>query len=55
MKLALVAVAFLATPALAQSPQIYAPNGTYLGNLNNNPCVCRSRERKGWPESLRPW
>jgi hypothetical protein len=34
----------IATPALAQtdfrnstnSPQIYAPNGQYLGNLNNN-------------------
>lgn len=33
----------MTTPALAldlrnssNSPQIYAPNGTYLGNLNNN-------------------
>jgi hypothetical protein len=35
--LALIAVTVaLATPALAQSPQIYAPNGTYLGNLNSN-------------------
>lgn len=25
-----------ASPALAQSPRIYAPDGTYLGNLNNN-------------------
>lgn len=26
-----------ATPALAQSPRLYAPDGTYLGNLNRNP------------------
>ena len=31
-------VSFLvATIILAGSPQIYAPDGTYLGNLNNNP------------------
>ena len=30
------ALALLALPASAQSPQIYAPNGTYLGNLNAN-------------------
>lgn len=41
--LALIAIA-ITTPATAQydfrngsnSPQIYAPNGQYLGNLNNN-------------------
>lgn len=25
-----------AVPAMAQSPQIYAPDGTFLGNLNQN-------------------
>jgi hypothetical protein len=38
--LRLIAVAALAlaatTPAMAQSPRLYAPDGTYLGNLNNN-------------------
>jgi len=33
--LALVAV-FSGSSAMAQSPQIYAPDGTYLGNLNSN-------------------
>lgn len=28
---------FVAGIFLAASPQIYAPDGTYLGNLNNNP------------------
>ena len=28
--------ALAAFPAAAQSPQIYAPDGTYLGNLNTN-------------------
>jgi hypothetical protein len=32
----LAVLVVLATPALAQSPQIYAPDGTYLGNLNTN-------------------
>lgn len=45
MKTLITTVAILvATPAAAQmdfrtdfnSPQIYAPNGQYLGNLNNN-------------------
>ena len=27
----------IAAPAMAQSPRLYAPDGTYLGNLNNNP------------------
>ena len=36
-RLALAAALLLAaTPAFAQSPQIYAPDGTYLGNLNSN-------------------
>lgn len=30
------AIALAAFPAAAQSPQIYAPDGTYLGNLNTN-------------------
>jgi hypothetical protein len=38
--LAAVASVFIVTAgasrALAQSPQIYAPDGTYLGNLNSN-------------------
>lgn len=41
--LALAAVAVLVTPAAAvdfrtgaNSPKIYAPDGTYLGNLNQN-------------------
>lgn len=41
--LALIAIV-MATPAAAydlrgdhNSPKIYAPNGQYLGNLNNNP------------------
>ena len=33
--LALTAIV-CASPAMAQSPRIYAPDGTYLGNLNNN-------------------
>ena len=33
--LALTAIA-CASPAMAQSPRIYAPDGTYLGNLNSN-------------------
>lgn len=33
----LAGLVVLAAPALAQSPQIYAPDGTYLGNLNANP------------------
>jgi hypothetical protein len=33
---ALAVLVVLTTPALAQSPQIYAPDGTYLGNLNTN-------------------
>ena len=39
-KLLLMAVAMtplaFAAPAKAQSPMIFAPDGTYLGNLNNN-------------------
>jgi hypothetical protein len=36
-RLSLIAAAVvLATPALAQSPRLYAPDGTYLGNLNTN-------------------
>ena len=31
-----VSFVVLAAPALAQSPRIYAPDGTYLGNLNTN-------------------
>ena len=37
--LAAIAATAIAAPAMAQfggSPRIYAPNGTYLGNLNNN-------------------
>jgi len=29
-------LATMALPALAQSPRVYAPDGTYLGNLNSN-------------------
>lgn len=29
-------LAALAFPAAAESPRIYAPDGTYLGNLNRN-------------------
>jgi hypothetical protein len=32
----LAVLVMLAAPALAQSPRIYAPDGTYLGNLNTN-------------------
>jgi hypothetical protein len=32
----IVAAVLCAVPAMAQSPQIYAPDGTYLGNLNTN-------------------
>jgi hypothetical protein len=32
----LAVLVVLAAPALAQSPRIYAPDGTYLGNLNTN-------------------
>jgi hypothetical protein len=32
----IVAAVVLATPAMAQSPRLYAPDGTYLGNLNTN-------------------
>jgi len=35
-RIALLAAIAFATPAMAQSPQIYAPDGTYLGNLNTN-------------------
>jgi hypothetical protein len=33
---AALALALTGGAASAQSPQIYAPDGTYLGNLNNN-------------------
>ena len=33
---AAAAMLLAAGTASAQSPQIYAPDGTYLGNLNNN-------------------
>jgi hypothetical protein len=37
LPLAVLAVlVVLAAQALAQSPRIYAPDGTYLGNLNTN-------------------
>jgi len=35
----IILAAVLATmtlPAMAQSPRLYAPDGTYLGNLNSN-------------------
>jgi hypothetical protein len=35
-RLILAAALLAATPALAQPPQIYAPDGTYLGNLSTN-------------------
>ncbi len=38
MKCMIVAAALMAMafPAAAQSPRLYAPDGTYLGNLNSN-------------------
>ena len=33
---AMTPLAFATVPAMAQSPMIFAPNGQYLGNLNNN-------------------
>lgn len=38
MRPALFALALLAAaPAYAQSPQLWSPDGTYLGNVNRNP------------------
>ena len=36
-RLALIAaLSAVALPAAAQSPRLYAPDGTFLGNLNSN-------------------
>ena len=36
-RLSLIAVLLaIAFPAAAQSPRLYAPNGTFLGNVNSN-------------------
>jgi hypothetical protein len=36
MRSVILALVLVASPALAGPPQLYAPDGTYLGNLSTN-------------------